>query len=77
MSEIKTEYVRAGYDNARQAYIIKRYDNGRYVCSYTGYLNHKTRTFKCYPRELSRSGTLQNVIRIHEEQVKSESQHTS
>ena len=69
MSEIKKEYIQAGYDNVRQAYIIRYYENGRYICSYTGYLNHKTREFKCYPRELARSAMSQKVIRIHETQL--------
>ena len=77
MSEIKKEYVKDGYDNVRQAYIINYYENRRYVCTYTAYLNHRTRTFKCYPRALAPYEAPRGVMYLPESQVQSERQQIS
>ncbi len=50
MSEKREEYIVTGYDNAKGAYIIEYKVNGVFYCSFNAYLNHRTRTFKCYPR---------------------------
>ncbi|MBP1544066.1 MAG: hypothetical protein J6A16_08205, partial [Oscillospiraceae bacterium] len=67
---MKEEYIQRGYDNQKQAYILDRYVNGLYVGSFTAYLNHRTRTFKCYPRTLASFAPLQGVIILPETQVK-------
>lgn len=77
MSETRKEYVKAGYDDVRQAYIIKYYEYGRYVCTYTAYLNHQTRTFKCYPRALAPYEAPRGIMYLPESQVQSERQRIS
>ena len=72
MTPKKEQWIQRGYDTAKQAYIIDRYVNGVYVCTYTAYLNHRTRTFKCYPRRISSFEPLQNVVQIDESQVTSQ-----
>lgn len=70
MSEKKKEYIVTGYDTAREAYIIELYTNGVFTCSYTAWLNHRTHTFRCYPRALSKCAPLSGVVSIHETEVK-------
>ena len=77
MSKPRELYVKVGYDDARQAYIIKYYEYGRYVCTYTAYLNHRTRTFKCYPRELALHEPPRGIMYLPESQVQSERQQNS
>ena len=44
MSEKKEQWVHLGYDNARQAYILGKYDGQALICTYTAWLNHRTHT---------------------------------
>ena len=52
MNKKNEKWIHRDYDHKKQAYILDRYINGILVCTYTAYLNHRTRTFKCYPRKL-------------------------
>lgn len=70
MSEKKEQWVHLGYDNARQAYILGKYDGQALICTYTAWLNHRTHTFKCYPRTLGSFETFQDVAFVHENDVK-------
>lgn len=74
MTEKKEQWIQSGYDPVKQAYILDRYVNGILVCTYSAYLNHRTRTFKCYPRRLGSFETLKGVEVIHENKVKSQLQ---
>ena len=69
MTTKKEQWIQSGYDHTKQAYILDRYVNGVYVCTYTAWLNHRTRTFKCYPRRVSSFEPLQSVVKIDESQV--------
>lgn len=70
MNESRVEFIQSGYDHVRQAYIIEKYVNGIYKCSYTAWINHQTRTFKCYPRSLALGAPSANIMYLHETQVK-------
>lgn len=64
------KWIQTGYDSKKQAYIIDKYENGVLVCTYNGYLNHRTRTFKCYPRRLGSFEPFRGVSIVHENEVK-------
>ena len=64
------QWIQKGYDSKKQSYIIDKYENGVLVCTYDGYLNHRTRTFKCYPRRLGSFEPLRGVSIVHENEVK-------
>ncbi len=66
----REEFIEVGYDSARQAYIIEKYVNGIYKCSYYAWINHKTRTFKCYPRSLALGAPPTGMMYLHETKVK-------
>lgn len=71
MSEIKKEYIVSGYDAAKGAYIIDYYENGIWYCSFNAWLNHRTRTFKCYPRVVKYDPP-QLIFYLPENQVKNQ-----
>ena len=70
MTEKKEQWIQSGYDHAKQAYILDKYEDGVLVCTYNAYLNHRTRTFKCYPRRLGSFETLRGVSIVHENDVR-------
>lgn len=72
MKDKKEQWIQRGYDHAKQAYILDRYVDGVLVCTYSAWLNHRTHTFKCYPRRLGSFETLKGISVIHENQVKSQ-----
>ncbi len=71
MTEPRKEYVMTGYDNNRQAFIIEYYENGRYIGQFWGWLDHKKREFKLYPKKPAMYCTLPNIRYLSEDKVKS------
>lgn len=48
-----SKYEKIAFDEVKNAYVIsERDDNGRLLCTYTGYPNFKSGTFSCYPRTI-------------------------
>ena len=70
MTAKKEEWIHRDYDHAKQAYILDTYEDGVLVCTYNAYLNHRTRTFKCYPRRLGSFEPLRGVSIVHENDVR-------
>lgn len=70
MTATREEYIVSGYDYKMEAYIIEYYRNGRYICTYSAYINDRTRTFKCYPRSLAKGEAPKGIICIPETNVK-------
>lgn len=70
MNPPREEYIMNGYDANMEAYIIDYYSNGAYKCTYSAFINHRTRTFKCYPRSLAKGEAPKGITYIPETQVK-------